>query len=229
MTMHLPRHTLVWIDVRRRDGFIRCVEDVSAQALVDEWLARDRPLIVRRRDAATDADHLALGVPLPPAEGRRRIAVAARPDIVVRACEPPLLRDTAGRLPAAWRRPLDALVADLHSNGVAPRVYGSALWEAITGLSYLGPDSDIDLLWRPRSEAELEAACASIQRWEARYGRRADGEFLLQDGAAVSWREWSRRSEDGRVIVKRIDGAALCARAEIAARLRASPMLERAA
>jgi len=75
------------------------------------------------------------------------------------------------------------------------------------------PESDVDLLWRPRNAAELERGTALLAAWEKSEGRRADGEILFADPAGrelgVSWREWAT-ARSGRVLVKTLLGARLC-------------------
>ena len=59
------------------------------------------------------------------------------------------------------------------------RVFGSLAWQALSGLQYLTPQSDIDLLWHPLSNAQLQQGIALLARWEQDHGLRADGEVLF--------------------------------------------------
>jgi phosphoribosyl-dephospho-CoA transferase len=90
-------------------------------------------------------------------------------------------------------------------------VFGSLAWQALSGLPYLTPQSDIDLLWHPQSNAQLQQGIALLARWEQTSGLRADGEVLFGAGSAVSWREWatSKSGNGQRVLVKRASSAEL--------------------
>ena len=114
--------------------------------------------------------------------------------------------------PAAWRQTLDALVALGERHGFVPRPYGSLLWQAVTGLAYLGAGSDLDVLWplpdcwtfeRLRDLLDAIAAVADTAPM------RLDGEILLPDGGGVQWRELREAADDGDVLVKHRDGIAI--------------------
>ena len=106
--MRIERHTLVWIaphrycDVAALDG--------REQAVLQQWLAAGRPLIACRRDSL--CDEVALGFPLPPAQGKRRIAVKAPLHAVARVSPPPLLADVLRSMPPHWRAGLTPLLRD---------------------------------------------------------------------------------------------------------------------
>ncbi|SNT84848.1 malonate decarboxylase holo-[acyl-carrier-protein] synthase [Stenotrophomonas sp. CC120222-04] len=199
MPERLPRHTLVWLSARA--GW---QADIAAHELrLANWFAQGLPAIVARR-AADDADpRLRLGVPLPPAEGKLRLALRVPLQDVLRTEAPPTLQAALeGNLPEEWRHPLQALQA------IAPaRVFGAFAWQHLTGLHYVRARSDIDLLWRIDTAAQADALVARLQAWETEHGRRVDGELCLAGDAAVNWREYAGRSRE--VLVKRLEGAAL--------------------
>ena len=205
----LPRHTLVWIARSSRPEVIAASTDAQVRDTVGRWLDRGLPLIVRRRDAASQAHDVALGLPLPPAQGKQRIALRATSAAIAQRSDPPRLGEIIDRLPAVWRSVLSELAGDAAKCDIAWRVVGSALWEALTGIPYLHQDSDIDLVWRVANPVEIVRACECLAQWERRHSRRADGEILFPDGGAVAWREWSGTPRDARVLVKRVDGVAL--------------------
>ncbi|MBH1627256.1 malonate decarboxylase holo-[acyl-carrier-protein] synthase [Stenotrophomonas maltophilia] len=199
MPERLPRHTLVWLS-----AYAGWQADIAAhEPRLAAWFAQGLPAIVARR-AADDADpRLRLGVPLPPAEGKLRLALRVPAHDVLRTAPPPALQAVLeGDLVQDWQRPLQAL-----QDIAAARVFGAFAWQHLTGLHYVHARSDIDLLWRIDTTAQADALAARLQAWEARYGRRVDGELCLADGAAVNWREYAGRSRE--VLVKRPAGAAL--------------------
>lgn len=199
MPERLPRHTLVWLSAHA--GW---QADIAAhESRLADWFAQGRPAIVARR-AANDADpRLRLGVPLPPAEGKLRLALRMPAHDVLRTAAPPTLQAVLeGDLVQDWQRPLQAL-----QDIAAARVFGAFAWQHLTGLHYVHARSDIDLLWRIDTAAQADALVARLQAWETEHGRRVDGELCVVDGGAVNWREYAGRSRE--VLVKRLDGAAL--------------------
>jgi phosphoribosyl-dephospho-CoA transferase len=121
-------------------------------------------------------------------------------------------------LPPAWQRPLASLDKAALRVGVRFRVFGSAAWQALTGLDYLQADSDLDLVLRPIDGAEIAAATEILERWEAAEERRADVEIVFPGEDAVAWREWTNR-DASVLLVKNPERVALVRRAELVARL----------
>jgi phosphoribosyl-dephospho-CoA transferase len=195
----LRRHDLVWL----APGAAR-TPDSDALA---RWIAAGRPLVVRRRDASLARDDVPLGVALPLAEGRMRIATVVDRRAVVRSTRPLSIGAVIDGAPPARH----AALADLDRRGAALdtafSVYGSYAWQAICGEPCVTPDSDVDLLWDARDAAHLTRVVDALVRWEHEHGLRADGEVRFADGAAVAWREFVGRP--ARVLVKRDDGVAM--------------------
>ncbi|QGM04442.1 malonate decarboxylase holo-[acyl-carrier-protein] synthase [Stenotrophomonas maltophilia] len=193
------RHTLAWLSA---DADWRA--DVTAQEpRLAAWFAQGLPAMVARRAADDPDPRLRLGVPLPPNEGKLRLALRVPLQDVQRLQPPPALDHVlAGGVPADWQRALRAVAR------IAPaRVFGAFAWQHLTGLPYVHPRSDIDLLWQVDDARQADLLVERLQHWESAYGHRVDGELGLVDGGAVNWREYAGRSRE--VLVKRIDGAAL--------------------
>jgi len=221
-----PRHTLVWPVAAARDDLLAQAPDASARAAIAHALAAAWPLVVRRVDspAAPSPAEVAVGLALPPAEGKRRLAFALQRRQVARHAPPLSLRRVAAALPSPWHRLLVTLDRDAQALGVALRVFGAAAWQALTGLGYLSEDSDIDLVFRPAAPAHLDATLALFDAWEARTHRRVDAEIVFAGERAVAWQEWRQADgADARVLVKSRAGAALVARADLLASLAPVP------
>ncbi len=154
---------------------------------------------------------------LPPALGKRRIAFSVDPGDIARYTQPLLLAEAVAHAPAAWQPALAELHDAAINIGIELRVFGSLAWQALSGLNYMTPQSDIDLLWHPLSHMQLQQGIALLGRWEQDHGLRADGEVLFGGSSAVSWREWStlKSGDDQRVLVKRESGAELVAAREL--------------
>jgi phosphoribosyl-dephospho-CoA transferase len=211
------RHTLVWIRPECRAAVAAQVTDDAMHAQVAAWLAADRPLVVARQpcgEVLSDTiavGTIAMGLSLPPAQGKCRIALSVAAHDIARYTSPLRLADATAHAPAEWQPALAELNAAAIRIDLELRVFGSLAWQALSGLQYLTPQSDIDLLWHPLSNTQLQQGIAMLAHWEQSSGLRADGEMLFSGNSAVSWREWAtlKSGDDQRVLVKRTSSAEL--------------------
>ncbi len=194
------RHDLVRADPDAFAALLRSRPDLDGAPHVPDWAARGRPLIVRRYHPDEDRTFVPLGLPLPPAAGKRRIGLAL-PAEALTALPGPTLAASRGDAPAAWQPTLDALLAHAAAHGLVPRPFGALLWQALTGLPYLAPASDLDLLW-PVLEIPPDFL-DGLARIAAAAPMRIDGEILLPDGAGIHWREL--HEAQGPVLAKHLD------------------------
>jgi phosphoribosyl-dephospho-CoA transferase len=203
----LARHDLVRVDPAAWARLLAAHPDLAASPCLADWAAAGRPLIVRRYAPGEPREGIPLGLPLPPAHGKRRIGVLL-PASDLSPVTPPALADTAGHVPAAWHPTLDALVALGRRHGAVPRPFGGLLWQAMTGLPYLTAGSDLDLLW-PCPAPVPPALLDGLDAIARDAPMRLDGEILLPDGGGVHWRELREAPEGGTVLVKRVGGLEL--------------------
>ena len=199
------RHARVWLDPETwRSRLLAEVDEASLTAL-DDWIVRGRSLVARRRDSGSEACFV--GVVLPPRHGQRRVPLVVDPRAVVRVAPPLLLGDAVDAAPADWRVALADLVQRGRDAGTAFRVYGSLAWQAVSGETYVGPMSDVDLLWQARDVDHVRRVLRLLTTWEAEHGLRADGELSLANGDGVAWRELTGSAR--RVLVKHQDRVSL--------------------
>ena len=208
----LRRHKLAWLSPHGWRQALAFAPD-HAQAL-QTWRREDWPLVARRPDvdAADAAGLVSLGLPLPPCpvNGKVRIALRVPAGAVLRSSEALTLVSVLPALPPRWQAGAAALTAQAAAQHILLRVYGSAAWQSLTGLHYLGPRSDIDLLFYPDSLAALEAGAALFQRHAEHLP--LDGEIVFPSGRAVAFKEWLLALEAGadmRVMVKDEAGVSL--------------------
>ncbi len=93
--------------------------------------------------------------------------------------------------PETWRATLDALTALGPCHSLAPRPFGSLSRRALTGLGYLTPASELDVLWPiadPIDADRLRHRLDGIAEAAEGAPMRLDGEILLPDGGRVQWR-----------------------------------------
>jgi phosphoribosyl-dephospho-CoA transferase len=179
-------------------------EDLAGEPLIAGWVDRGWPLVVRRFLPGEEPG-LPLGLPLPPAHGKRRIALTLPRDALAARASPPLLRQAMGVAPAAWQPTLERLLA----LDVEIRIYGSLAWQFLTGLDYLTAHSDLDMLLPMPRAADAARLITALGAIEQAASMRLDGELVRSDGAGVNWREFQEGAAE--VLVKTTDGALLLA------------------
>jgi phosphoribosyl-dephospho-CoA transferase len=207
----------------RRHDLLHVAPDVWASAvahcpslagvpLLRAWADRGWPVIVRRRAEAEDPDLVPVGVPLPTAAGKRRVALLLSPEGVLQSSSPPLLRSAARVADRGWRPTIASLLALGARTGVEPAAFGSLLWQHLTGLAYLSPHSDLDVLWPVPADFDVLSLVFSIAEIQRDAPLRIDGEVIFPDGSAVNWRElWNalRAADLPTVLAKSMEGVRL--------------------
>ena len=139
-----------------------------------------------------------MGVPLPPAAGKMRIALTVAEQAVLERSPPPSLPAVFLAADPAWGPTIHALVALGARHSVSPAAFGSLLWQYLTGLPYLSPRSDLDVIWPVRADCEIGALVAGIAAAELGAPMRIDGEVVFPDGDAVNWRELPHGAQSGQ-------------------------------
>jgi phosphoribosyl-dephospho-CoA transferase len=203
----LERHTLVWLAAPGWDA-ARAAAPPAHHAALALWQQHDWPVVVRRTDVDTAPGQLDLGLPLPPdavTGNKLRIALRVSREHIDRSA-PPLALAAASHAAGPWRGQLDHLRQDAGDCDL--RVFGSLAMQALTGLPYVRPTSDIDLLLRPASQRELAITLALLESYAETLP--LDGEIIFPGGRAVAWKEWLQaRGNGAKVLVKQLDRVSL--------------------
>jgi len=184
-------------------------DDLAADRLLARWPKMRWPTI-RRRALQSEAGGLALGLPLPPSAGKKRISLMVDLDHVVSVARPPLLRQARAYAPRAWWPTLDRLDALARRHAVDARVFGSLAWQSLTGLDYVTGRSDLDVLFEFQGETDLDRFVADVAEIETGAPMRLDGELMRADGTAVNWREFHGGASE--LLVKSIERVVLLGR-----------------
>ncbi len=179
------------------------------------WQAADWPLVVRRAEADLPPEKIAVAIALPPtcAGVKPRFAAVLDRSDIARDAAPITLAAALQTVPPHWRAALLALQMASCDMTAPLRLFGSLAWQTITGMSYLRPESDIDLLLAPTSAQELTDGVTLLAAQAATLP--LDGEIVFPSGAAVAWKEWAAVAAPlvmpraGMVMTKRIDRVAL--------------------
>jgi phosphoribosyl-dephospho-CoA transferase len=208
----MRRHDLLQVDEAAWDaalGAHPCFTELPSPArdLVVAWARNAWPVIVRRLRPGDSAGYAPAALPLPPSVGKQRLAfILPAESVAVRG--PVLLREAAEAAPKTWQPVISSLVQLGETFGTPARVFGALLWEHVTGLHYLGPQSDLDLLWAPPDMEAATALVRALRRVEGAGPIRLDGEMLLPSGAGVQWRELCEAEDNpnGEVLVKTMSG-----------------------
>jgi phosphoribosyl-dephospho-CoA transferase len=156
------------------------------------WVERGWPLIARRMapgDEMGDAAGVPLGLPLPPAQGKRRLAFVVPAEAIVSTSPPPTMEAAMEAAPASWRPTMDRLVGIAAACGGEARLYGSLAWRLLTGLDYLTARSDLDMLLPLPARHDVRCLTDTIAALERAAPMNLDGELVRSDGAGVNWRE----------------------------------------
>lgn len=188
------RHDLLRLTAAGWSTLLARRPDLAAVPGVLVWAEQGHPVVIRRRQPGDAPELLCAAIALPLAHGRGRLGFQAAPDEVASLQPPPSLREALdGTMPEGWRQLGASVLAEADRHGVTPRVFGSLMWQYVTGLAYLRDGSDLDLIW-PVARGSAQAAglptlLASLERLDMGSGPSIDGEIVLIGVGAVQWRE----------------------------------------
>lgn len=210
----LRRHQLVCLNAL---GWRQVRAQVQAQAdqiqeCLAHWANDNLPLVVSRQTRGVPDGTLVLGLAAPARWGRRRLTLHVDRKGIAYFDAFPLASAIHRLLPVRSRSAWLSLCRALNQAGSPARVYGSHGWQHLTGLGYLQPTSDMDLLLPVASPEQADQVVTLLFGHEqASRAPRLDGELVFGNGAAVAWREWAvwRAGQVQSLLVKRLQGVEL--------------------
>jgi phosphoribosyl-dephospho-CoA transferase len=185
--LRLKRHQLVCLFPAAWDRLLTSHRGL-AEPWLKEWADHHWPLIVRRL-LPGDTGEVPVGLPLPPSAGKQRIALQVYCADIASLAPLPSLSDVIGAAPRNWSASLRRLIQLAQQYHVRCGVFGSLAWQRLTGLGYLGPDSDLDLVWSLPHRTQITEFLTRVAEIESNAPMRIDGELTREDGAGVNWRE----------------------------------------
>lgn len=211
----IRRHDLIYLEPSRWDVVLeRQLGSDRVDQLIQSWVHKGWPLI-SRRPGSCETHGVALGLPLPPSQGKRRIQFIVQDQDILTIQEPLSLASVRKHAPRQWQQTFDELESFATHYGIQLQVFGSLAWQALTDLEYLTVSSDIDLLFHVPSSADTDLLSSEISKIQDNSPNRIDGEFIRRDGLAANWREFLPGGTD--VLVKSMKGVALLHRAHFLA------------
>ncbi|RKH49369.1 malonate decarboxylase holo-[acyl-carrier-protein] synthase [Corallococcus interemptor] len=186
------RHDWVYLGAGWADQ-VRSPPGPDVVTQVTAWREQGRPFAVARQEPEDADDTLRLGLTLP---GRRHLSLHVALSAVERHLPPPTVQEVRASAPAAWGPALDDVIALGSALDLTVGVFGSLAWQHRSGAPYVRPLSDVDLLFAPARWSDVERLLFGLEAVSRRHSVvRLDGEVLLPDGGAVSWRELALEPE----------------------------------
>lgn len=208
------RHARTWINPAALASLR--IGRAEQRVIIEQHAQRGFPFVVRRMQPCdfgmlvTTSDDVPLGLRLPRSAAVRSLSFCA-PRAALTACADAItlvdVLASVESLPAGWSGALQLLEHRAQDIGLTLRVYGSLVWQSVTGARYLADDSDVDLLLRPQSLLQAKAGLALLKEFSDEGVMRLDGEMVFPDGRAVAWKELLGNTRD--VLVKTSTGVEL--------------------
>lgn len=219
--MLAPRHTLAHVSSASRPGILAALLEALPEPmrnpgirkhLRDAMRQADIPGIVCRPTGPCPDGGGQLGFAFPFRHGAARVraAVPVRRGQVTAFVTPFEVMDRALTLGAVLHPALPDIARIGALTGVGIGLIGSAALQTVTGLPYLRPDSDLDLVIRAEDRAQLHDFAAAIGALAYRRALAVDVEVLLPGGIGVKLSELV--SEAPTVLGKTLSGVELIAR-----------------
>ncbi|MES2944192.1 MAG: malonate decarboxylase holo-[acyl-carrier-protein] synthase [Pseudomonadota bacterium] len=205
--MSLHRHQLAYVSSLGWDRILAKSWNLESRECLFHWQRHRLPLVVTRQPQNGTARFVSLGLPAPEIWGRRKLTVQLACRDVLYFDEFPHASSMRDLLPRNSRAQWRELCADIEACGATARIYGSYGWQKITGLDYRRVGSDIDL-WIAVADDAVADAVSRVIGCSLVSGIRLDGEFMFDNGAAVSWKEWQhwRSGAVRAILVKYLAG-----------------------
>jgi phosphoribosyl-dephospho-CoA transferase len=185
----LRRHSFAWIT--DSGSFLQFVEGETP--LIDviclrNWLGRGRPVIIRRPCRSEDGEFVYVGLSLPPDPVKRRLPFLLPLSCLVDVVEPPLWTECADGFNESSEI-AGPILAVTEAAKLPLQTFGSYAWQHYTGLSYVTPHSDIDLIV-PISHRQDWRRFQELMSQTQKMEQGVDLEIMLNGDASFHWREF---------------------------------------
>ena len=185
----LRRHSFAWItDSGSRSQFVEGEIPLNDAICLRNWLTRGRPLIIRRPCRSEDEKSVYVGLSLPPDPVKRRLPFQLPFSSLANIVEPPLWTECAEAFPESSEM-VGPILSVIKAAKLPLQTYGSYAWQHFTGLPYVTPNSDIDLIV-PINRREDWRRFRQLMSETQKTDQRVDLEIMLNGDASFHWREF---------------------------------------
>ena len=198
--MTLRRHCFAWSSgaVSFFDAGIRH-SSPDDLANIQLWLDRGLPVMVRRPCVSEDGSAACVGIALPPAPSKRRLAFCFPVRFIRKLVDPPLWKDCLTLALLETAALTQSIANAAAAAGLPLRTFGSYAWQYHTGLPYVTPRSDVDLLV-PVNRIESWKIFRQSMAGISQKSPRIDLEIVLNGDASFSW--WEFTTTGSRMLFK---------------------------
>jgi phosphoribosyl-dephospho-CoA transferase len=185
--MHvLQRNRLAWLSASAWRQVMARQWDSQAQSILSHWQTQQLPLVLCTQRVQQTPPTISLGLPGPTQWARRKLALEVAPSDIQHVNTFPLLEHIA---PTEFSdAALRAFLQYMHGLRVPLQVYGSYGWQHLTGMAYVHPASDIDVIAQVPDLVVATLVARALQALQSPI--RVDGELAFPNGHAISWREY---------------------------------------
>jgi phosphoribosyl-dephospho-CoA transferase len=185
----LRRHSFAWMtDSGSPSQFAEGETPLNDLICLRNWLGRGRPVIIRRPCRSEDGKSVYVGLSLPPDPVKRRLAFRLPFSSLANVVEPPLWTECAEAFSGSSEI-AGPILSVIDAVGLPLQAFGSYAWQHYTGLSYVTPHSDIDLIV-PINRREDWRRFRQLMSETQKTGQRVDLEIILSGDASFHWREF---------------------------------------
>jgi phosphoribosyl-dephospho-CoA transferase len=185
----LRRHSFVWItDSGSSSRFAEGKTTLNDVVCLRNWLGRGRPVIIRRPCISEDGKSVYVGLSLPPDPVKRRLAFRLPFSSLANVVEPPLWTECAQAFSESSHM-ASPILSIIEAAKLPLQTFGSYAWQHHTGLSYVTPHSDIDLII-PINRREDWRRFRHLMSETQMTDHRVDLEIILNGDASFHWREF---------------------------------------
>jgi phosphoribosyl-dephospho-CoA transferase len=185
----LRRHCFAWVaDSGNLSQFGEGETPLNDEVLLRNWLGRGRPVIIRRPCRSEDGKSVYVGLSLPPDPVKRRLAFRLPYSSLANVVEPPSWAECAEASPESSEL-VGPILSVIEAVKLPLQAFGSYAWQHYTGLSYVTPRSDIDLIV-PINHREEWRRFWQLMSETQKTDQRVDLEIILNGDASFHWREF---------------------------------------
>jgi phosphoribosyl-dephospho-CoA transferase len=185
----LRRHSFAWITEAGSLAQLTEGENpLNEVVCLRNWLGRGRPVIIRRPCRSEDGKCVYVGLSLPPDPVKRRLAFRLPFTSLANVVEPPLWTECAEGFSESSKIAGSILSVIVRAK-LTLQTFGSYAWQHYTGLSYVSPHSDIDLIV-PINRREDWRRFRHFMSEIPKTDQRVDLEIMLDGDASFNWKEF---------------------------------------